>query len=220
MAKQDKSKFQLNKGTDHGFDISKGSKRKFDLSKDDDEPVVAPAAKPKPTATVNPVKPTPCEPKQKKNKKWLWIILAIIVVILLIWWLLPGKSTDSEPVIEEETIEEVTTSVDSTEKVSENEEIPVGDEAEEENVNNDETSAASEPVVNTPVATSVPAAPQSTINANDSNATSLVSNDVEAETLKVIRGKYGIGQERKNKLGNKYEAIQRRVNELKREGAF
>lgn len=34
MAKQDKSKFQLNKGTDHGFDISKGGKRKFDLSKE------------------------------------------------------------------------------------------------------------------------------------------------------------------------------------------
>jgi len=222
MTKQDKSKFQLNKGTDHGFDISKGGKRKFDLSKDDDEHIVAHAAKPQPTATANPVKPTPCEPQQKKNKnkKWLCIILAIIVIILLIWWLLLGKSTDSEPVIEEETIEEVTTPADSTEKVSENAEIPVGEEAEEENVNNDETSAASEPVVNTPVATYVPATPQSTINANDSNASSLVSNDVEAEALKVIRGEYGIGQERKNKLGKKYEAIQRRVNELKREGVF
>lgn len=220
MAKQDKSKFQLNKGTDHGFDISKGGKRKFDLSKDDDEPIVTPAAEPQSTATVNPVNPTPSEQQQKKNKKWPWLILAIVVIILLIWWLLPGKSTDFEPVIEEETIEEVTTPADSTEKVSENAEIPVGDETKEENVNNDETSAASEPVVNTPVATSVPVTSQSTINTNDSNASSLVSNDVEAEAIKVIRGEYGIGQERKNKLGNKYEAIQRRVNELKREGAF
>lgn len=220
MANQDKSKFQLNKGTDHGFDISKGGKRKFDLSKDDDEQVVTHAVAPQPAATVNPVNPTPCEPQQKKNKKWPWLILAIVVIVLLIWWLLPGKSTESEPVIEKETIEEVTTPADSTEKVSENVEIPVGEEAKEENVNNDETSVASELVESTPVATSVPTTSQSTINANDSNASSLVSNDVEAEAIKVIRGEYGIGQERKNKLGNKYEAIQRRVNELKREGAF
>ena len=36
MAKQDKSKFQLNKGTDYRFDKSKRSKRKFDLTKDTD----------------------------------------------------------------------------------------------------------------------------------------------------------------------------------------
>ncbi len=47
-----------------------------------------------------------------------------------------------------------------------------------------------------------------------------VSNDVEAEAMKVIRGDYGIGQERKNKLGDKYQTIQNRVNELKREGLF
>lgn len=47
-----------------------------------------------------------------------------------------------------------------------------------------------------------------------------VSNDVETEALKVIRGDYGIGQERKDKLGEKYKSIQTRVNELKREGLF
>lgn len=47
-----------------------------------------------------------------------------------------------------------------------------------------------------------------------------VSNDVETEALKVIRGDYGIGQERKDKLGEKYQTIQTRVNELKREGLF
>lgn len=103
MAKQDKSKFQLNKGTDHGFDISKGGKRKFDLSKDDDEPVVASVAQPQPTDSVNSVNTTP-KPAKKKNGKWLWVILAIIVIILLIWWLFPGKSTESAPIVEEETI--------------------------------------------------------------------------------------------------------------------
>lgn len=47
-----------------------------------------------------------------------------------------------------------------------------------------------------------------------------VSNDVEAEAMKVIRGDYGVGQVRKDKLGSKYQTIQSRVNELKREGIF
>ena len=219
MAKQDKSKFQLNKGTDHGFDISKGGKHKFDLTKDEEEPVVAPATKTQPTATANPVKPIP-EPEEKKKNKWLWIILAIIVVILLIWWLLPGKSTESEPIVEEETIEEVSTPAENTEEVSDEAEIPAVEDAVEENANNDESSNPSAPVENTPETTSAPSAPQTKNNVATSNASSVVSNDVEAEALKVIRGDYGIGQERKNKLGNQYESIQRRVNELKREGAF
>ena len=217
MAKQDKSKFQLNKGTDHGFDISKGGKRKFDLTKDDDGPVVASVAQPQPTDSVNSVNPTP-EPEEKKNGKWLWVILAIIVIILLIWWLLPGKSTESSPIVEEETIEEVTTPTENTEEVSNEAEIPSGGDAVEENANNDESFNPSEAVVNTQETT--PAATQTTNNVATNNASSVVSNDVEAEALKVIRGEYGIGQERKNRLGNRYDAIQQRVNELKREGAF
>lgn len=217
MAKQDKSKFQLNKGTDHGFDISKGGKRKFDLTKDDDENVIAQASEPQLTASVNPVNPIP-EPEEKKNKNWIWIVLVVIVIILLIWWLLPGESTKSEPIVEEETIEEVTSTAENTEEVSNEAKIPAGGDVVEENDNNGESSKPSEAVVNTHETTSV--VPQTTNNVATNNAPSVVSNDVEAEALKVIRGEYGIGQERKNKLGNDYEAIQRRVNELKREGAF
>lgn len=214
MAKQEKSRFQLNKGTtDHGFDISKGGKRKFDLTKDIDELVAARVSKPESTTPVDAI-PAP----QNKKYNWLWIILAIIVIILLIWWLLPGKTSNSQSMVEEETIEEVPTPSEDTESVSYSTEITTGEDTVEANVNNDEKSTPSKPIVNTPVAT--PATPQSASSVYQSNASSTVSNDVEAEALKVIRGDYGIGQERKNKLGNQYEAIQRRVNELKREGAF
>lgn len=47
-----------------------------------------------------------------------------------------------------------------------------------------------------------------------------VSNNVETEALNVIHGDYGNGEIRKNKLGDKYQPIQNRVNELKRQGAF
>ncbi len=214
MAKQDKSKFQLNKGNDHGFDISKGGKRKFDLSKDDDEPIVASSAK---LQMTNPVAPSSSNPKpEKKNNKWLWIILVIIAIILLIWLLLPGKGTEFGPVVEGETIEDVTTSTEDTEEVSDDQAVPAEDVVADENVNNDDASTPSASDATTPEST--PVAPQASNNVNNGNVA--VSNDIEAEALKVIRGDYGIGQERKNKLGNQYEAIQRRVNELKKEGAF
>lgn len=47
-----------------------------------------------------------------------------------------------------------------------------------------------------------------------------MSSDVEKEAFKVIRGEYGNNPIRKNKLGDDYQNIQNRVNELKRQGAF
>lgn len=66
-----------------------------------------------------------------------------------------------------------------------------------------------------------PVQPQSTAKEVATTVTTAnVSNDIEAEAMKVIRGDYGIGQERKDRLGDKYQPIQNRVNELKREGVF
>lgn len=47
-----------------------------------------------------------------------------------------------------------------------------------------------------------------------------VSSDIESEAIKVIRGDYGNNPGRKNNLGDKYEDVQKRVNELKRQGKF
>jgi hypothetical protein len=47
-----------------------------------------------------------------------------------------------------------------------------------------------------------------------------VSDDVEKEAQKVIRGDYGNMPQRKELLGYKYQQIQDRVNQLKKEGAF
>lgn len=44
--------------------------------------------------------------------------------------------------------------------------------------------------------------------------------DLDAVALDVIRGKYGNGQARKNTLGADYEMIQKRVNEMYKEGKF
>lgn len=47
-----------------------------------------------------------------------------------------------------------------------------------------------------------------------------ISSDIEKEALKVIRGEYGNNPIRKNKLGDDYQNIQNKVNEMKKAGVF
>ncbi len=245
MAKE-KGKFQLNKGSDHNFDISKGKKRTFDLTKDHDEepvaaaPVPAPAPVPSPapaSATVNPTQVMDnTEPEQGGSGKMKWIgIIAILAALgLLAWWFFGlEKSTEQEPASEPAV--EV---VDQAQEAS----TPVAD-APEANQTAEPTGEAEAPEVATPevatpeqtpaqpeapTATPAPAAPAQQAQTPAAQVTRpvatatpvAVSNDIEAEALKVIRGDYGIGEVRKANLGAKYAQIQARVNELKRQGAF
>lgn len=241
MAKNEKSKFQLNKGGNHEFDISKGSKRRFDLTKDEDTPAVTDATEtPQATAPVadpttveaparEPMTPTTPDPEKRKSNIWLWLLLAIIVIGLLIWWLLPGKSSDAEPVIEEVVSEEVAVPAEDSQQMGADTTLPAEATTEAPTTDNGANSTPSEDGAGTSAAAAAtaPAAPAttapaaSTANSGDNNNTvTAVSADVEAEALKVIRGDYGDGLERKNKLGNQYRPIQSRVNQLKREGAF
>ncbi len=52
------------------------------------------------------------------------------------------------------------------------------------------------------------------------SASSIVSDDIDSEAMKVIRGDYGNVPERKELLGNKFHAIQSKVNQLKKDGVF
>ena len=54
----------------------------------------------------------------------------------------------------------------------------------------------------------------------DVNDISCINVDVDALAWAVIRGEYGNGQERKEKLSDLYDIVQNRVNQLKSEGAF
>ncbi|MCM1139099.1 MAG: hypothetical protein NC453_11075 [Muribaculum sp.] len=206
----EKSKFQLKKGGDHNFDISKGGKRKFDLTKDEDDVVVT--ANTSSPADVS--EPTSVHPDAEPNgnKKWLWIALAIIVIAIIAWLLIPStKSTSEDTISAEET--EVVTSANETDELN-SEVTPATDETTDEN---EEVATADDSYSSdeqTPQGSNTDSAPTVPENANN------VSEDVEKEALKVIRGDYGIGQERVNNLGSKYHAIQSRVNELKRQGAF
>lgn len=196
------AKFNLDKGSERKFDLSKGSKRKFDLSKDDDEPVETP----QPQAATAAPSATAYEAAEKANgsKKWPLIIGAVAIAAALAWWLMtPSSNTENETTtatpVEEVTTSETDVTTEETPAVETPAEAPVAEETPAPAAS-EETAAA--PAVETP------------------SATAPVSGDIEAEARKVIRGDYGIGQERKTKLGGQYSAIQARVNQLKREGAF
>ena len=65
-------------------------------------------------------------------------------------------------------------------------------------------------------AQSKPAATQPTSSSSATSAS--VSGDVEENARRVIRGDFGNGQERKDKLGSSYSEIQGKVNEMYRQG--
>lgn len=158
--------------------------------------------------------PTPT-PNGPKSKVWLWILLGVIV-LGVIGYMFLSKSSDKVAETSEQEIEAVAEPSVTTDTID-IEETDIG-----KVVSNNENEAAnllepkSSEVVGTPATSDNTSNVSSSSQANEPN----ISNDVEAEAMKVIRGDYGIGQARKDKLGSKYQTIQSRVNELKREGIF
>lgn len=157
------------------------------------------------------------EPEAPKSKTWLWILLGVIILGIIAYLLFFGTGKKNSSSVNEDGTEVV-------EEVATNETDTVAAAPAEEAVGPETTELAPE----TSEAPSQEAAPNATVSSQQKNtATSAsttqtvgVSSDIEAEAMKVIRGDYGIGQERKDRLGDKYQPIQNRVNELKREGVF
>lgn len=154
-------------------------------------------------------------PERPKSKLWLWILLGIVVLggVGYMFFSKSGDNVAKTPEQEIETVAESSVPADTI--AAEGTEI-------EEAVPNDGNEAANTSEPKSPDAVETTATTDNTSNVSPSTQVneSKVSNDVEAEAMKVIRGDYGIGQERKDKLGSKYQTIQSRVNELKREGIF
>lgn len=210
---KEKSKFPLNKGGDHNFDISKGGKRKFDLTKDIDEPVETVETTETSNSGTNASSQTVVE-SAKSEKKWVWIIAALAIICVIVGIILSksGESEQSAAEVETVATEEVVALPTATDSIA--------DEPASEGEATSTDEATAEPASDgAAAATTAPTQPVAQENATTSAAVD-ASNDVEAEALKVIRGDYGIGQERKDRLGSQYQTIQKRVNELKREGIF
>ena len=181
----------------------------------------------KPVSEPGLVDPQPKQPR-RNSKIWLWIF-SIIVIGLLIWWIIASIRTENKTVEAETqtpTVEEV---IEQPETVEEGTEVPAVSEEQLSEETSPTDVQETRPLTPIPSSTteepSVPVQSQRsksspTTTQSQSNASINISNDVEAEAMKVIRGDYGNNPIRRKNLGPKYREIQKRVNEMKRKGKF
>lgn len=202
------------------FNLEKHVKRSFNLEKDG---AATPAPSAEAPATPQPAPaPTPApagggDATQtgnggNKGKHVLSLVVGLAVVAAIGFAAFRGCSGNSsqpvdEPVVDTVMDEQPTAPTDSTQRADStqlgggDQDTPAGApnevQPQDDAVNAATPSAQSE--------TSTPSTPSPT------KATA-PSTDMDAEVQKVLRGDYGNGQERKDKLGSSYTKIQRAVN--------
>ncbi len=200
------------------FNLEKHVKRSFNLEK---EGAATPAPSAEAPATPQPA-PTPAptgggDATQtgnggNKGKHVLSLVVGLAVVAAIGFAAFRGCNSNSsqpvdEPVVDTVMDEQPTAPTDSTQRADStqlgggDQDTPTG-APNEVQPQDDAVNAA------TPSAqpeTSTPSTPSATKAATPSK-------DVDAEVQKVLRGDYGNGQERKDKLGSSYTKIQRAVN--------
>ena len=137
-------------------------------------------------------------------------LIAVIVVVLAILALVAYRSCGSGQEKESEPTNTIVS--DSTEKekpdTASNVKKAIAPEPEQEQNNvGENTDAASATPTNSDESTKQTTAPVSTSNSS-----------VEEKAMQVWDGVYGNGTERKSKLGSDYKAVQKRVNEMYRNG--
>lgn len=200
------------------FNLEKHVKRSFNLEK---EVAATPAPSAEAPATPQPAPaPAPAgggDATQtgnggNKGKHVLSLVVGLAVVAAIGFAAFRGCNSNSsqpvdEPVVDTVMDEQPTAPTDSTQRADStqfeggDQDTPAG-APNEVQPQDDAVNAA------TPSAqpeTSTPSTPSATKAATPSK-------DVDAEVQKVLRGDYGNGQERKDKLGSSYTKIQRAVN--------
>lgn len=210
MAEENKRK------SSRSFDLGKKSTRSFDLRKDDgaDDVKLPPASEPRHSGSES----------KDGGKKWLWIVIAVIVVAILAFFLLRGCGKGDDVAVQPATSEpaESVQSQPAPEAVS-----PVPDDAAQPDAAQEQQpdAAATQPdeaptaePAAEPAASAEPAKPEQPAPAAQPSAPARsFDGDVEAMALRVIRGDFGNNPDRRQKLGDDYQVIQNRVNELMRQ---
>ncbi len=166
------------------------------------------------------------------GKKWGIAILIVAILAIAAFFLLKGNKSDNNSVQNDVVIEETFTPAEVSVEEAEN------DVPKTESAPSQEESVAQEDAVHaepespdeevTPVANPSDKAPANTAPKNESvkevtqSAVNQVSvnlyGSLEEKALQVIRGDFGNGTERREKLGDQYDEIQTKVNEMYRNG--
>lgn len=182
------------------FNMEKHVERHFDIEKEQ-----APVISSKPVATDASDFTTAVEDeKQGGNKKTLVAIIVIVVLAILAFFVYKGmgggnSETEKSPIVElsDSTSKEQADSVSEKSDVSKATDASTPSAADSNPSISDDTQASDKPVSST-------------------NSSSVKT--VEEKAKEVWDGVYGNGTERKNKLGSDYKAVQKRVNEMYRNG--
>lgn len=158
--------------------------------------------------------PTGLNPTPTSSRKKLIVGLAALIVVVIIGFVLFGnnQSTGNSDAIVTDSLTKDSVRKDSTTADTLKKEKPIVVSNEESN--NKETEDQKEEMqskASVPVDTNVKSQ-------QESNAESSSMDSVEAKAKQVIRGIYGNGSVRKQKLGNDYAEIQGKVNEMYRNG--
>lgn len=147
---------------------------------------------------------------QNNRKKWLlWGTTAILLCIIIAGFILWRDYTSSQVQSPENTpLVSTVSKIDTISSIPSLSNVSLDDEnkkivnAEDGHLANNNTAGSQ------------------LVSANKESKVASENIDIEQEALKVIRGAYGNIPQRKNLLGEKYQIIQNRVNQLKKIGTF
>ena len=164
-----------------------------------------------------------------KGKKWFLLIALVIVTIVAFLLLKPKDTNETDSVVKSEeateslaqqetAVKQDTVQVDS-ESISNKEDgkVLANDNSISDGMNaGDVKSNLSEEKekVNVVAQNNTQSSSQTTISVEKSKEEVVLSGSIDEKAIMVIRGDFGNGEERKNKLGSEYTVIQNRVNEM------
>ena len=222
MVKEGKDRFQLSKESKRSFDTSK-KKRTFDITKDKDEVVVAPI--PESTTTTAPI----AEKQGNKKNWWIWVLLLLVVAGVAACLLstrdikekdddVVGPTTETD-VVEKSESTDVVTPIENN--VGENQStqtdnVPKAQDDVQDALPESQRDAMNEPEQTTE-SDDVKPVDAGEQNGNTTTSVKMTDEEVRQKAIQVIRGDYGNGEVRKQRLGADYDVIQREVNNLYRE---
>lgn len=166
-----------------------------------------------------PISPSPHSAKKSNNAKIIGGLVVAAVIIAGGIFFANSEETNGngcEPttmVTAQESGKHDTDNNDSITEANDNAETTSSDESEEKGATNDAKSESSVADENTMVQQST----KMSASVSEKSANN-VDGDVETNARRVIRGDFGNGQVRKDRLGSSYSEIQGRVNEMYRQG--
>ena len=174
---------------------------------------------------IQPKNTVPQEPVNKTgggNKRNLWVFLGIVVLAAILFFVFVGK--DNETSVKTNVAQNhVTAKADSIQPAKTEE---TAEKVDSTNVEKTDNTLKEEPTKATAEM------PSSESNSKQSSKPDVVKEEKKTQTssaipvngsleqkaIAVIRGTYGNGLERKQKLGDEYSVIQNKVNEMYRDG--